>query len=87
MEYEELIKDSKQRKKSIQMNAITIDNIYKYLMFFDKLYDKMNDSEKKQLLESFISAVHIYPEEQDNGQFLKQIDFKFRQMTDAEFWF
>ena len=85
MEYEELIKDSKQRKKSIQMNAITIDNIYKYLMFFDKLYDKMNDSEKKQLLESFISAVHIYPEEQDNGQFLKQIDFKFPVYYDGEF--
>lgn len=85
LEYESLIDVSKQRKKSIQMNAITIDNIYKYLMFFDKLYDKMTDSEKKQLLESFIAAVHIYPEEQESGQFLKQIDFKFPIYYNGEF--
>lgn len=85
MEYEELIKTSKQRKVSIQMNAITVDNIYKYLRFFDDLYGKMDDSEKKQLLESFISAVHIYSEEQESGQFLKQIDFKFPMYYDGEF--
>lgn len=37
---------------NLRINAIIIDNVYKYLMFFDKLYDRMNDGEKKQLLES-----------------------------------
>lgn len=84
-DYESLIEDAKMRKKGIQMNAITIDNVYKYLMFFDKLYDRMNDGEKKQLLESFIAAVYIYEEEQENGQFLKRIDFKFPVYYDGGF--
>ncbi len=84
-DYESLIEDAKMRKNGIQMNAITIDNVYKYLMFFDKLYDRMNDGEKKQLLESFVAAVYIYEEEQENGQFLKRIDFKFPVYYDGGF--
>ncbi|MEY8393157.1 recombinase family protein [Lachnospiraceae bacterium 45-W7] len=83
--YESLIEEAKERRRGIQMNAITVDNIYKYLIFFDKLYDRMNDSEKKQLLESFISAVYIYEEEQESGQFLRKIDFKFPVFYDGEF--
>lgn len=70
---------------NLRINAIIIDNVYKYLMFFDKLYDRMNDGEKKQLLESFIAAVYIYEEEQENGQFLKRIDFKFPVYYDGGF--
>ena len=78
------IKESKERRHSIQMNAITTDNIYKYLLYFDKTYSKMTDDEKKTLLESFISAIYLFPEEQENGQFLKRIDFKFPVFYDGE---
>jgi len=66
-----------QRKTSIRRQAITIDNIYKYLLYFDKAYDKLSDNEKRVILENLIEAVHIYPERQPNGQILKRIDFKF----------
>ncbi len=66
-DYESLIEDARMRKNGVQMNAITIDNVYKYLMFFEKLYDRMNDGERKQLLESFVLAVYIYEEEQETS--------------------
>ena len=51
-------------------------NIYKVLIYFDKLYSVMDDQEKRQLMESLLSEVQIYEERQSNGQWLKSIKFK-----------
>ena len=41
-------------------------------MYFDKLYDKFTDLEKKEFLNSFLEQVDIYEqEEQPDGRFLK----------------
>ena len=40
------------------------DNIYQFLLYFDKLYDKFSDAEKKEFLNSFIERVDIYEQEQ-----------------------
>ena len=55
---------------------MTADNIYKVLIYFDKLYAVMDEQERRQLMESLISEVHIYEERQPNGQWLKSIKFK-----------
>ena len=55
---------------------LTGDNIYKVLIFFDKLYSVMDDQEKRQLMESLLSEVQIYEERKPNGQWLKSIKFK-----------
>ena len=36
----------------------------------------MNEQEKRQIMESLISEIQIYPERQPNGQWLKSIKFK-----------
>ncbi len=46
-------------------------------LFFDKLYDKFTDLEKKTFLKSFLSDVFIYEEEQKDGRILKGLRFKF----------
>ena len=46
------------------------------LIYFEKLYGVMNDVERRQLIESLISEIQIYPERQANGQWLKSIKFK-----------
>lgn len=71
------IEDLERRKEGIKRKAITVDNIYKYLIYFEHIYKIISDDEKRAVLENIIEAVHIYPEEQDNGQILKRIDFKF----------
>lgn len=70
------IAELEQRRTSIRRQAITVDNIYKYLIYFDTVYAGLSDDDKRNILENLIEAVHIYPEQQSNGQILKRIDFK-----------
>ena len=46
------------------------------LIYFDKLYDAMNEQEKRQIMEALISEIQIYEERQPNGQWLKSLKFK-----------
>lgn len=45
-------------------------------IFFDKMYEPMNGAERREFLTQFIEKVEIYEEEQENGQWLKSIEFK-----------
>ena len=64
------------KKMAIEAEKLTGDNIYKVLIYFDKLYSVMDDQEKRQLMESLLSEVQIYEERKPNGQWLKSIKFK-----------
>ena len=64
------------KKMAIEAEKLTGDNIYKVLIYFDKLYSVMDDQEKRQLMESLLSEVQIYEERQPNGQWLKSIKFR-----------
>lgn len=45
---------------SIESDKLTLDNIYKVLICFDKLYDKMDQTEKRQLVSALVDKVEIY---------------------------
>ena len=75
-ELESLLIDAKAKKQTIEAEKLTGDNIYKVLIYFDKLYNVMNDVERRQLITSLISEIQIYEEKQPNGQWLKSITFK-----------
>ena len=68
--------DAKAKKQSIEAEKLTGDNIYKVMIYFDKLYNVMNDVERRQLITALISEIQIYEEKQPNGQWLKSITFK-----------
>ncbi len=57
-------------------DKVSGDNIYKALVFFDKMYDRMNEAEKREFLAQLISKVEIFEERHANGQWLKSIEFK-----------
>lgn len=61
---------------AIEAEKLTADNIYKVLIYFDKLYAVMDEQERRQLMESLISEIHIFEERKPNGQWLKSIKFK-----------
>lgn len=73
---ENLLIAARAKKMSIEAEKLTGDNIYKVLIYFDKLYSVMNEQEKRQIMESLISEIQIYPERQPNGQWLKSIKFR-----------
>ena len=68
--------DAKAKKQTIEAEKLTGDNIYKVMIYFDKLYNVMNDVERRQLITALISEIQIYEEKQLNGQWLKSITFK-----------
>lgn len=75
-ELESLLIDAKAKKQTIEAEKLTGDNIYKVLIYFDKLYKVMNDVERRQLITALISEIQVYEEKQPNGQWLKSITFK-----------
>jgi len=73
---ENLLITARAKKMAIEAEKLTGDNIYKVLIYFDKLYDAMNEQEKRQIMEALISEIQIYEERQPNGQWLKSLKFK-----------
>lgn len=79
---ESLLIEARAKKTAIEAEKLTADNIYKVLIYFDKLYAVMDDTERRQLMESLISEIHIFEERQPNGQWLKSIKFKLPIIED-----
>ena len=73
---ENLLIEARAKKMAIEAEKLTADNIYKVLIYFEKLYAVMDEQEKRQIMESLISEIQIYEERQPNGQWLKSIKFK-----------
>ncbi|MGN8967560.1 recombinase family protein [Intestinimonas sp. HCP28S3_D6] len=73
---ENLLITARAKKMAIEAEKLTGDNIYKVLIYFDKLYAVMSEQEKRQIMEALISEIQIYEERQPNGQWLKSIKFK-----------
>lgn len=68
--------DVKAKKRAIEADKVTGNNIYKILIYFDKLYAVMDQTEKRQFVETLIDEIQIYEERKPNGQWLKSIKFK-----------
>ena len=73
---ESLLIEARAKKMAVEAEKLTGDNIYKVLIYFDKLYSVMDELEKRKIMESLISEIQIYEERQPNGQWLKSIKFK-----------
>ena len=75
-EMEASLVSAKAKRRSILAEKVSGDNIYKALIYFDKLYDPMDEAERREFLSQLIEAVEIYAERKPNGQWLKSIEFK-----------
>ena len=81
-EIENQLTAARAKKQSIEAEKLTSDNIYKVLIYFEKLYAVMNEADRRQLIEALISEIQIYEERQPNGQWLKSIKFKLPIIED-----
>lgn len=68
--------ETRAKKQAVEAEKLTGDNIYKVLIYFEKLYAVMNEIERRQLMETMISEIQIYEDRQSNGQWLKSIKFR-----------
>ena len=75
-EIESNILDARTKKEVLQANKLTGDNIYKVLIYFDKLFKLMDERERRKLITSLVESIQVFEEKQPNGQWLKSIEFK-----------
>ncbi len=76
-EIDTLIEEVETRLYNIKQEKISGDNVYQFLLFFDKLYDRFTDIERKTFMKSFLANVNIYEEEQADGRILRSLKFRF----------
>ena len=82
VELEEKIDDVKLRRKAVEQDAITLENIYTLLANFDRIYDKISEEEKKSLISSLIKEIEIFPCDEAELP-LKSILFNFPVYKDG----
>lgn len=68
--------ETRAKKQAVEAEKLTGDNIYKVLIYFEKMYALMNEVERRQLMEALISEIQVYEDRQSNGQWLKSIKFR-----------
>lgn len=68
--------ETRAKKQAVEAEKLTGDNIYKVLIYFEKLYAVMNEVERRQFMEALISEIQIYEDRQPNGQWLKSVKFR-----------
>ena len=76
-EIETFIEAVETRLYNIKQEKISGDNVYQFLLFFDNLYDKFTDMEKKIFMKSFLEKGNIYEAEQEDGRVLRSLKFRF----------
>ena len=74
---EESMDEIRARIDNIRQQKISGDQVYQFLLYFDRLYDKFTDSEKKVFLNCFIERIEIFPEALQNGRILRSIKLRF----------
>lgn len=65
------------RLYNIKQEKISGDNVYQFLLFFDNLYDRFTDMEKKIFMKSFLEEGNNYEAEQEDGRILRSLKFRF----------
>ena len=65
------------RLYNIKQEKISGDNVYQFLLFFDNLYDRFTDMEKKIFMKNFLEEGNIYEAEQEDGKILRSLKFRF----------
>lgn len=81
---ETAIEEVELRLYNIKQEKISGDNVYQFLLFFDKLYDRFSDIEKKTFLKSFLEEVQIFEAEQEDSRILKNLKFRFPVFFDGQ---
>ena len=76
-ELEAKIEDATLRKKAMEDEAMTLDNVYKLLLSFDKIYDKMTLDEQKLMLTYLVKNIQIYANDEGATMPLKSITLNF----------
>ena len=76
-EIEAQMDEVKSQIQSIRQKKISGDNIYQLLLMFDEVYGAATEFEQKEFMQAFIERIDLYPEKQEDGNWIRNIVFNF----------
>ena len=76
-ELESQIEEVRSKIRNIRQEVVTSGNIYRILLAFDQLYSFTEEKEKKEIMQSMIEKITIYPEKRKDGCWIKSLTFRF----------
>lgn len=65
-----------EKLENIRKDKISQKKVYQFLLYFDIIYPKFGNAERREFLGSFIERIEINPEPTEKGQILKKIKFR-----------
>lgn len=88
-EIEDQIAECEQRRQAVERQNVTVDTIYRALQVFDKVFDKLDREEQRNVLESLISEIQLHPKEtwREGKNPIKSIKYTFPIRMDGEVLF
>ena len=54
-----IISELEEKIQAVENNALTMESIYKILLHFEKVYDRLSGDEQKRWLASFINRINF----------------------------
>ena len=76
-EAENAVEEIRSQIRDLRRDQISSESIYEFLLHFDELYSMSSEMERKQFMQTFIDRIDIFPERREDGNWIKNISFKF----------
>ena len=76
-EAENAVEEIRSQIRDLRRDQISSESIYEFLLYFDELYSMASEVERKQFMQTFIDRIDIFPERREDGNWIKNISFKF----------
>jgi len=76
-EAENAVEEIRSQIRDLRRDQISSESIYEFLLHFDELYSMASEVERKQFMQTFIDRIDIFPERREDGNWIKNISFKF----------
>ena len=71
------MEDLNNQIQSIRQEQISSENVYQLLSVFDQLYADLEPTEKRDLMRAIIERIDLYPEQREDGCWVRNIVFNF----------
>lgn len=84
-ELEEAISEVSNKISGVFGEQVCAEYLYKILLDFDIIYEKMSDYDKKAFFQNFIKSIEVYPDSKSKDRIVRHIDFRFPVANEEQF--
>ena len=81
---EEELEAAANKVKALKRKTDSSIQVITFMKNIGAMYEEMTDEERKELFQSFIDQIELFPEDRTDGKIIKSISFKFPMAFDGQ---